>query len=145
MLNFLRWALIVDLLSSFLVESRQLNWLHKFILLLTIAKKLQPLPRLMIASSKQPKLFGLCCYEMKHFILTSQLQPDFDFEFYSPTHPFFVSASAPPCVLSTNPRLVDQFRSNKVQRDLQHMKHPTRFTSVCCRGLLCICVTNQSL
>ena len=72
MLNFLWLALIVDLLSSFLVESRQLNWLHKFILLLTMAKKLQPLRRLMIASSKQPKLFGLCCYEMKHFILASR-------------------------------------------------------------------------
>ena len=70
MLDFLYLTVIVDLLSSFLAESRQLNWLHKFILLLTMAKKLQPLRRLMIASSKQPELFGLCWYEMKHFILT---------------------------------------------------------------------------
>ena len=146
MLNFLWRALIVDLLSSFLVQSRQLNWLHKFILLLTMAKKLQPLRRLMIASSKQPKLFGLCCYEMKHFILTSCLQSDFRFWIlFSATQPFFVSAPAPPCIPSANPRLVYQFSSNKVQRVLQHMKLSGRpLPYACCQGLLCVCVTNQS-
>ena len=46
MLDFLYLTVIVDLLSSFLAESRQLNWLHKSILHLTTAKKLQPFLRL---------------------------------------------------------------------------------------------------
>ena len=147
MLNFLWWVLIVDLLSSVLVEARQLNWLHKFILLLTMAKKLQPLRRLMIASSKQPKLFRLCCYEMKHFILVSRAAAWFGIclNFIRQHNLSLFQLQPPPCIPSTNPRLVYQFRSNKVQRVLQHMKLSGRpLPYACCQGLLCVWVTNQS-